>query len=179
MMYSEEIEHDSAFAVYADNHPVRGAIVRAAFERLDAMQDMTDPQRFIRLAGEFGELTSWLNDGTIAVTETDVANSLTENLKCGWPVEMALSYADLQRKRAAHRPRGDRLTIVMVIEEKMANPKTSWAALARRFCKCERRSHDFKCRERIRQQARVLANTLERLNVYVDKSNLFNTTGAI
>ena len=72
------------------------------------------------------------------------------------------------------KPRGSppkrRPDAVSALELKLANPKLSWTNLARKMCRCEKAErekdgHDFRCRERLRQEVNALKKVLDKYQI--------------
>jgi hypothetical protein len=139
-------------------------------DRIEKIADSLQPgkvdfDRFHRFGTELCQIADWLTGGSgTRPTATDLVNKLNEQIRDGWPAELALQYLDAQRKGRAGRPstktRTEGLAVLNLLRRK---PNTRWSDIARACCRCGKKPHARKCAERLRAQQRELINFIARL----------------
>jgi hypothetical protein len=56
---------------------------------------------------------------------------------------------------------------IQALELKLQDPKLSWMQLTMKLCPCEKKNHDFQCREVIRREVGNLKKLLTKYNLSV------------
>jgi hypothetical protein len=164
----------SAIKAYAtacqESEPATSELWLLFADRIEKIADCLQPgtvdfERFHRCGTDLCQIADWLTGGAgTRPTATDLVNNLNEQIRAGWPAELALQYLDVQRKGRAGRPstaaRTEGLAVLNLLRRK---PNTRWSDIARHCCRCGKKRHDRQCAERLRVQHRQLKLLIDRL----------------
>jgi len=165
----ERAEGQEGFAEWRASNPLQARLWLGFCEYADsafgAMLLRNDELALQSSASAMSELASWITDDRRGSAQ-DIEEAFRRCLEAGWPIEQAATLLQPPKtKKKLGRPVSNRWPVMLALERRMQNPKLSWMQLAVDFCRCDKPKHEFACRERIRQQAMVLDEMLNRLGV--------------
>jgi hypothetical protein len=164
----DRAERQEGFAAWRLKYPIQARLwlgfctyADLAFE---AMFTRGDVQELSRCTSVMAELATWIASPDPG-TQADRERWFKVLLDAGLPIGQALQQATAPEKRAKGRPVSKRRLATLALEAKELAPDLSWMQLAMKFCDCSKRPHDEKCRDRLRQEIRILQKTLEEWGV--------------
>ncbi len=163
----ERAERQEGFAEWRATHPLQARLwlgfcgyADSAFEAILMRNDVRALQRS---ASAMSELASWIAEDRRPSAQ-DIEEAFRRCVEAGWPIDQAAELFQPPKKKLG-RPVSNRWPVMLALEQRMQNPELSWMQLAVDFCRCGQPKHEYACRERIRQQAMVLDEMLNRLGV--------------
>jgi len=162
------VETDEEFASFRKQYPLCARLVLGFFGYTDqALQALRiqDHSAAQKATAAMSELFSWIKNADPPVVDKALAEIVSGLIRAGLPTEQADIYLLAHVKKRRGRPVSNRLPVLLAFERKQVDPRVSWMRLARKYCRCGKITHDFKCRERIRIQAMELDEMLTRLRV--------------
>ena len=163
---TDRLQHDPVFAEYCAHHPLRARILLAFCINFDAgfkASERGDIRAADQSSAAMAELVSWLSDDEPQTDEAP-SDTVARLVREGFSIEEAFNMNAKLHQRGRGRPVSNRLPALLALEQRMySDPRPSWMRLAIRFCRCPKTNHDHPCKERLRQQSRILENTLRRL----------------
>lgn len=166
----DRAQRAEGFAEWSATHPLEADIWLAfcgyADLAFEAMLVRGDTQELRRCASCMAKLASWISIPPSG-TQEEQEKWFQFLRNAGMPIEQAIDQASTPSKRAKGRPVSSRRPATLALEQKRQSPdrRWTWMELANNFCECTKPHHDSFCRDNLRQQVRLLEETLKRLGV--------------
>ena len=169
-----------------EDDPVRAALLRALYMRLgrcfklflqrelmesQGQSNLKTQDELDRLMPELVELSTWIAGKPPRVPDDELRQVLnrwgTSAVQAGFDfadVNVQISKYQTLNRKAPGRPPTRRRLAVEALEMKLANPRLSWTALARKLCPSGR-EHNFQWRESLRQEVMALKKVLRKYEI--------------
>lgn len=120
-----------------------------------------------KLATDINELFGWIFPPREPMSFDQALEFAQDMRNLGMPADhVRWSFAAAQ-KRERGRPAVMRQASIRALEIKQIQPSKSWMDIATKLCPCEKDTHDFQCREKLRQAVLDLKAFLTRYGIIV------------